>query len=318
MKRLLPYPIVAGDVSLEVREARLDDVPLPYDMIAPQQRVVALHQVDRSVWRTARLSVRVHAPAHELRQGPWSEIDCLVVLSERRTNTRTTTPLRMERPGEWLGEVELQHDHHLGRAELVGQVVATVEGVRGRVIATTEAPWTVDLLARTPKRREEIRSRWIDFGDERSPQLHSFKNDPWIVEAAGEEPLLYLNASFEGLKALLESGRTADRPARDAVAAQIAMDVWAALFNAATYEDEGDGSEWPGGWRESVLRRMLPDLFPEHSPDDALSEVRNRRRTGDGGDLQTRVLHAAGKQARMPRNLGGFLRTLRRTGQEDE
>ncbi|MEV2272918.1 hypothetical protein [Nonomuraea africana] len=319
MKRLLPYPVVVGDVTLEVRSARLDDIALPYDMISTAQRVVALHRVDRKEWRTARLSVSVRAPEHEIRNGPWGEMDCLALLSERRTNTRTATRLRWEAPGEWSGDVELQYDCHVGRVELIGQLVATVEDVQGRVIATTGGAWTVDLRARTVARREEIRSRWADFGDEANPRLHQFRTDPWAVEAVGEEPILYLNSGFEGLKGLLESSRVADRPARDALAAQIAMDVWAALLNAAVYHDDSDAPEWPGGWRESVLRRMLPDMFPEHSPDDALSEVMNRRRTGDGGgDLQTRVLHAAGKQARMPRNLGGFIRTLRRTGQEDE
>ncbi|WP_436760969.1 hypothetical protein [Streptosporangium sp. V21-05] len=319
MKRILPYPTVAGDVSMEVREARLDDIALPYDMISTSQRVVALHRVGGSDWRTARLSVKVRASEQELRHGRWVGMECLAILSERRTNTRTATSLRWEQPGEWSGDVELQSDHHFARAELTAQLVATVDGVPGRIIAATEGVWTADLRARTPTRREEIRSRWVDFGDEGNPQLHPFKNDPWTVEAVGEEPVLYLNSGFEGLKGLLENGRTTDRPTRDALAAQIAMDVWTVLFNAATYQDDSDAPEWPGGWRESVLRRMLPDMFPERSPDDALSEVVNRRRTGDGGgDLQTRVLHAAGKHARMPKSLGGFIRTLRRTGQEDE
>ncbi|WP_449061624.1 hypothetical protein [Planomonospora algeriensis] len=319
MKRILPYQVVAGDVSLEVREVRLDDVALPYEMISTSERVVALHQIGGDNWRTARLSVAVRASEQELRLGPWVGMECLIMLSERRTNTRTATSLAWQRPGEWAGEVELQHDHHLARVELIGQLVAIVDDVPGRVIATTEAPWTVDLQARTPTRREEIRSRWADFGDEGNPQLHPFKNDPWTLEAVGEEPVLYLNSGFEGLKGLLESGRAADRAARDALAAQIAMDVWAVLFNAAIYQDDGDIPEWPGGWRDSVLRRMLPDLFSEHSPDDALVEVMNRRRTGNGGgDLQTRILHAAGKQASMPRNLGGLIRTLRHTGGEDE
>lgn len=318
MKRLIPYPVVVGDVTLNVRSVTLDDVALPYDTISTTQRVVALHWVDRTEWRTARLAVNVQAPEYEIRNGPWTDMDCLALLSERRTNTRAATPLRWEAPGRWAGEIELQYDHHVGRVDLVGQLVATVEDISGRVIATTEGAWTVDLQARAAVRRDEIRSRWADFGNEAHVRLHQFRTDPWVVEAADEEPTLYLNSGFEGLKELLESGRAADRPVRDALVAQIAMDVWAALFNAAVYQNDDGVPEWPGGWRESVLRRMLPDMFPEYSPDDALAEVVNRRRTGDGGsDLQTRILHAAGRQAHMPRKLGGFIRTLRRTGQED-
>jgi hypothetical protein len=321
MRRITPYPVLAGEISLEVREARLDDVSLPYGMISTKERVVALHQVERSTWRTAELSVRVRAPEHELAVGPWRDIDCIAVLSERRTNSRATVPLRMQRPGEWWGEIQLHRDHHRDRAELTGLVISTVDDVAGRVIGTVDDRWTVDLQARTPTRRAEIKARWLDFRDEHNAHLRPFKNDPWTVEAAGEEPILFLNRGFDGLESLLNGNRTADRPTREAVAAQIAMDVWMVLFNSAAYhaDAEGDSPEWPGGWREATLRRMLPDLFPERSPEDALVEVVNRRKSGDGGgDLQTRLLNAAAKQAKMPRHLGGLLRTLSRAGKEGE
>jgi hypothetical protein len=307
-------------MSLEVHQASLDDVPLAYNMISKSERVVALHQIERHDWRTARLHVRVTAPESELASGPWRSIACFAVLSERRTRTQTSVELRMQRPGEWSGDVDLQRDHHLGRAQLTGQLVATVDDVRGRTIATVNGPWVVDLEARTPTRRNAVPTRWLDFGDERNQHLNAFKDDPWIVEAVGDSPVLYLNSGFEGLRAILESTRVADRPARDALAAQIATNVWTVLFNAAGYQADvtGDQAEWPDGWAEGVLRKMLPDVFPDHSPNEALQELVNRQRTGDGGgDLQTRVLHAASKHARLPRNLGGLLRNLRRVEQED-
>ncbi|MBG0814840.1 hypothetical protein [Planomonospora sp. ID82291] len=320
MKRLVPYPILAGDVSLDVREVRLDDVALPFAMVSKQELVVALHAVERDEWESARLSVRLRTP-QDLKTGPWSNPSCFAVLSERRTNMRTSSRLREETPGNWTGEVVLHRDHHRGQVELTAHVVGSVEGIAGRVIGTANERWTVDLQARAPVKKKSIKTVWADFRDERNPHLHPFREDPWTVEAVGEEPVLYLNMGFEGLDALLKSTRSAERAARDAIAAQIAADVWAALFNAAVYtaEIEDGRPEWPGGWHESVLRRMLPDVFPDLSPDDALVEIVNRRHAGDGGgDLQTRLLHAAAKQSRLPRNLGGFIRTLRRTGQEDE
>lgn len=320
MKRLIPYPVLVGDVTLEVREARLDDLALPFAMISAEQRAVALHRAERDRWETARLSVRLRTPEHELRHGPWSEASCFAVLFERKTNVRTFTRLREETPGVWAGDVVLHHDRHLGRVQLTGQVVAAVDGVAGRMIGSTDGAWTVDLRARAPVKSDSIKTVWADFRDERNPRLHPFASDPWTVETVGEEPVLYLNRGFEGLGTVLEDPRAADRTAREAIAAQIAQDVWTALFNAAVYavESEDGSPQWPGGWRESVLRRLLPDIFPDRSPDDALAEVLARRTGGEGGgDLQTRVLHAAAKQARLPRNLGGFVRALHRTGQED-
>ncbi|MBO3746191.1 hypothetical protein J5X84_08965 [Streptosporangiaceae bacterium NEAU-GS5] len=318
-RRIFPYPVVVGDVSLEVAQVRLDDIALPYEMISTSERMVALHRIDRRDWRSARLSVQVRAPEREL-EGPWSGISCMALLAERRTNTRTAVRLRRERPGQWAGEVELHRDRHLAQAELTGQLIADVDGVAGRMIATTTDSWTIDLRARTPSRRDEIKTRWIDFAADANPHLHAFRSDPWLVEAVGEEPVLYLNSGFDGLKSLLESGRPADRAVRDNLASQIAMGVWTAMFNAALYLDEMTSSpQWPGGWRESVLRRMLPDIFPEFSPEDALTEVLARRRSGEGGgDLQTRIMHAASRRAQVAPSLGALIRTLSRTSQEDE
>jgi hypothetical protein len=320
MKRLVPYPVLAGEISLEVREARLDDVALPFAMISGGQRVVALHQVERSDWDTARLAVCMHTPQQELRSGPWSDVSCLAVLSERRTNVRVASPLCEESSGVWVGDVVLHRDRHLDRAELTAVVVSVVGGVAGRMIGSADGSWLVDLRARTPARHKSVSTVWADFADDGNPHLHPFRSDPWTVEAVGDEPVLYLNRGFEGLDMLLKSNRGADRSARDAIAAQIAADVWTALFNAALYAaDMEDGQlEWPGGWQESTLRRMLPDVFPDRSPDDALIEMVARRQSGDGGgDLQTRLLHAATKQARLPHNLGGFIRTLRRAREEE-
>lgn len=311
MNRLIPYPTLAGEISLEVREVRLDGVPLNLNMISAARRVVALHEVEREGWEEARLSVRLHPPRHELEDSVWSEVTCVAVLAERRTNARSVTPLSREPDGTWTGAVVLHGDRHLGQAQLSGHVIATVDGVAGRTIGTTDRAWTVDLQARTPARQHSIKIVTVDFGDAEHPHLHPYKDDPWTVEAVGEEPVVYLNSRFEGLVPLLNGG---DRVARDALSAQIAADAWTALFNAAVYSaDIEDGQPlWPGGWHAVVLRRMLPDVFPDLSPDDALIEVVTRRLNGDGGDLQTRLVHAAGRQAGIARRLGGFIRTTNR------
>ena len=311
MNRLIPYPTLAGEVSLEVREVRLDGVPLNLDMISGARRVVALHRVEREEWDEARLSVRLRTPRHELADAAWSDIACAAVLTERKTNARSVTPLSPESDGTWTGVVVMHADRHSGQARLTGHVVATVDGVPARTIGVTDRAWTVDLQARTPAQREGIKVVKADFGDPDRPHLHPYKEDPWTVEAVGDEPVVYLNTRFEGLLPLLYGE---DRPAREALSAQIAADAWTALFNAAVYAaDVEDGQPlWPGGWRGAVLKRMLPDVFPDLSPDDALLEIVTRRLEGDGGDLQTRVVHAAGRRARLARRLGAYVRTAHR------
>lgn len=320
MKRLFPYAVLAGDVDLEVSQARLDDVPIEFSMIARPQRTVALHEVEREDWRTATLVVKVRLPLRELEAGPWKNLDCAVVLFERRTRVRFHVPLKSVGADTWTGEVVLRREHHTSRAQLTAEVTATVGGVDGRLIGRSEAPWTVDLLASTPTKKDSIRTVWADFGEEGAAHLELFRSDPWCVDTTGEEPTLYLNKRFEGLETVLRSGGAADRPAQNVLASQIAQEVWTVLFTSAvrgiTRDDQGR-PEWPGGWQESTLKKMLPDVLPDHSPNDALAEVVARESEG-GGDLHTRVAHAAAVQARRTRHLGGFLRALRRKGQEEE
>jgi hypothetical protein len=310
MKQIMPYPVLAGEVTMTVREVRLDDVALPYGMISQADRTVALHLLDREDWNVVRLKLQVSAPRHELDAGPWFSLAFLATASERRTNEHSAVKLMMGQPGEWSGDVEIHRDHHFGRIRVSGQLVATVDDVPGRVIATVAQPWTVDLRARMATQQESIQTRWVDFAND--PQLALCKSDPWAVTTTDQAAMLNLNSGFDGLRAALESPKPAERPMRDALAAQIAVNMWTALFNEAAHHV--NGRDWPEGWRGLVLRRMLPDLFPDHSPDDALREIANR---GVGG-IQTRVLHAAAKQARMPRSLGGFIRSLQKTEPEDE
>lgn len=312
MNRLMPYPVLVGETVLEVREARLDGMPLGIGMISGGHRVVALHQVERENWEEARLAVELRPPGRELESGSWSDVACFAVLSERRTNARTVTPLRREEDGSWTGTPVLHRDAHLGQVELTGHVTATVGGVAGREIGSTGRSWVVDLQARTPARQNTIKIVSVDFTDPDHPHLLPYKTDPWTVEAAGDEPIVYINTAFEGLAPLLDEG---ERTIREALSAQIASDAWTALFNAAVYATELEDGQpvWPSGWRGDVLRRLLPDVFPDRSPDDALSEVVATRLNGDGGgDLQTRLVHAAGRHSLVPRRLGGFIRSVNR------
>ncbi|MFD1935162.1 hypothetical protein ACFSKW_27180 [Nonomuraea mangrovi] len=320
MKTLFPYRTLLGEITLEVKEARLDGKPLPLSMISAVERVVALHQVERDDWERARVVFRMRTPEELAKPDEWPNVACVAVLTEKRTNNRIVTRLKQQSDGTWIGVVELHRDWHVGQAEVEGIVTATVGGVPGRVIARTERRWTVDLQVRTPTRKKTVKTLWADFASEANPYLNPYKTDPWAIEAAGDEPVVYLNSGFEGLQFLLESSARTDKAVQDALAGQIAADCWTAFFNAATYaiEDEDGQPQWPGGWHESVLRRMLPDVFPDRSPDDALSEIFERRKAGEGGgELQTQVLHASIKQARTSKSLGTYIRTLR-TAAEDK
>ncbi|WP_327088236.1 hypothetical protein OIE66_38920 [Nonomuraea sp. NBC_01738] len=310
MKRIMPYPVLAGGVTMAVEQVRLDDVTLPYGVISAQNHSVDLHAHGGGDWSVVRLTLRVNAPRHELDANPWYSVAFLATASERDTNTQSTVKLMMGQPGEWSGEIELHRENHRSRIRLSGQLVATVDNVPGRVISGVEQPWTVDLRSRATARKESIETRWGDFATD--PELTWCRNDPWTVTTTEQTATLHLNSGFDGLRAVLDSTKPADRPTRDVLAAQIAAGMWTVLFNEAAQHVAG--SEWPDGWRGLVLRRMLPDILPHLSPESALREIVN---VGVGG-LQPRVLHAAAKQARLPRSLGGLIRSLHKAEPEEE
>ncbi|MEV0699087.1 hypothetical protein AB0I53_14380 [Saccharopolyspora sp. NPDC050389] len=288
---------------------RLDGMPLPSTLVSANNRVIALNQAERPDWEEVKIEVRLRTP-RELRTDGWKDVGCYSSLSERRTNTRSLTRLVQESDDLWSGVVHAHHDDHRRRIDLDTLITATVRGVPGRIIGRAEDDWTIDLEAKTPTRKNTVKTVWANFTAADRPFLNPYRDDPWTIEASGDEPTLYLNSAFEGLRQLLH---TNDRTTRDMIGAQIASDMWVALFNAAAASVETDSDrqpEWPSGWRADVLRRMLPGIFPEHSPDDALIEISSRLEQGEESDLQTRLLHAAGRQAQLPKRLNGLIRTL--------
>lgn len=316
MKRIHPYPRLVGDVELDVHRVRLDDIAAPFSMVSTEQRVVALSEAGREDWRTAVLEVRVRTPDRELAEGEWSEAGCAVLVEDRRTRVREHFALFRSEDGTWAGEVTLHADRHAGRSTLTALVTGTVGGVEGRRIGESRVSWTVDPEARTPAKRELVRSEWTDFGGGSHPHLRAYRNDPWVIDPHGEQPVVRLNRRFEGLAGVLHSGRAADRSARDMVATEIARDTWTVLFDAAMRAVERDDTgaiTWPGGWQETVLRTMLPHVLPEQTPEDAVSDLLD---TGDRGGRGPRVVHAAATLARRNTSLGRFVRTVNKKAQE--
>ncbi|MEU9732002.1 hypothetical protein [Streptomyces sp. NPDC048002] len=322
MNIVFPYSTLAGDVVLEVTSARLDGRALPLTMISRDQRVVALHEAERSTWDEARLDIRATLPERELAGGPWTDVVCLAVLTEAATNARTVGRLAPTGGGGWGGSLEFARDAHHTRAALTVVVVATVDGEAGRVIGTAEETWSVELNERAPARKQELNIHEVDFRSGPLEWLHQFQDAPWVVETSGDMPTVHLNTGFEGLTEFLGGGGSAvEKGVRGMLAAQIATEAWTAMFHAAVgdLEWDDDGSpQWPTGWKDGVLRSMLADVLPELSAGDALVEIHLRRTEGGWQELQPRIQYAAAKRAKAPRNIGNGLRAMSRAVEGDQ
>ncbi|MGW5939276.1 hypothetical protein ACWIG3_03785 [Streptomyces celluloflavus] len=326
--RVYPYPRLTGAVTARVTAVRLrgpDDTREYLDSrgYSVVEQVVALGTAERADWRTARLALTATVPAREIEtKGHWSDIAVVAVLTEGATNARTVSRLTPggESGREWTGEIELDRDDHLDRASLSVHVVATVGGVEGRIIASTDQEWLIDMTADAPLRDRQLDVSTVSFA-RGAEWLRSFRDAPWIVDTAGRMPTVRLNSDFEGLVALVAGqGSKVESVVGEMLLAQMCADVWTAVFHTAIgdLEIEDDGTPlFPPDWRGAVLREMLPDIVPGRSAEDALREV-HIRRTGEGSwaELQPRIQYAAARRAEVPKALAGTVRDIERLDQE--
>jgi hypothetical protein len=322
LKPIFAYPTLFGSVDLEVMAVTVDGRELPYSQISREERTVALHQTGRADWDVAQIQVKAILPVQEVRNGPWPEVVCLATLSENTTNARSTARLTQGRDGDWHGAIELVHDRHANRASLALAVVAEVSDVPGRLIGTSDSDWYIDLKATIPRRQHEIKIEQIDFREGSEEWLHPFADASWIVETAGEIPTVYLNTgAVEGLIEVINGtgGSVIEKLLRDMTVSQIAQDTWTAMFASAISEldvddDDGQTPIMPSGWRDPVLRMMLPDVLPGRQLTDALFDINDRRTSGSGwSELQTRIHYAAGKRSQVAKKLTNAVRALHQT-----
>ncbi|MGW0824193.1 hypothetical protein [Streptomyces sp. NPDC002845] len=326
--RAYPYPRLTGPVTARVTAVRLRGPGDSREQLDTKgysvvEQVVALGRAERDDWQTARLALTATIPAREIEtKGHWSDVAVVAVLTEGATNARTVARLEPGAEGgrDWTGEIELDRDDHLDRASLAVHVVATVGGIAGRIIASTDREWMIDVAADAPLRDRQLDVSTVSFA-RGTEWLRSFRDAPWIVDTSGRMPTVRLNSDFEGLVALVEGqGSKVESVVGEILLAQMCADVWTAVFHTAIgdLEIEDDGTPlFPPDWRGAVLREMLPDIVPGRSEEDALREV-HIRRTGEGSwtDLQPRIQYAAARRAEVPKALAATVRDIERLDQE--
>nr|EJJ00193.1 hypothetical protein JVH1_2210 [Rhodococcus sp. JVH1] len=191
----------------------------------------------------------------------------------------------------------------------------------GRVVGGTQEPWFIDLTSTKPIRQRDVDIVEEDFRDGSQTWLRPFKDSAWIVDTSTDTPRVYLNTTaVEGLTDILGAtgGSTEEKLLRDMAASQIAQDAWIAMFHSAVsaLEVDDDGTPiMPTGWRESVLRMMLPDVIPDRQLTDALYEIERQRVDGGGwADVQTRIHFAAGRRSQIARKLSSAVRNIHQGG----
>ncbi|GHD99474.1 hypothetical protein [Streptomyces alanosinicus] len=328
--KVFPYPRLRGTVSLRVDAARVKAPERSREQLDSRarsvvERVVALGMAETEDWDTATLTVSATIPSKATEPGaPWSDIAVVAVLTDRSTNTRVTSRLASDAESgrEWRGELQMLRSDLSDRADLTVQVVATVEGVPGRIVGEASDDWIIDVGSDVPTREQSFEIKEVGFA--KGPRrLQNFTDAPWIVNTSGALPTVHINTDFEGMTDVLEAeGRGPEGLVNAMMVSQMAADVWIAVFHSAIgdLEIEADGTPlFPYGWQGEVLREMLADVVPDRTLEDALREV-HRRRVGATGwaELQPRIQYAAMRRAEVPRALLETVRGLEKLKREDE
>ncbi|MFE7524270.1 hypothetical protein ACFU7Y_00905 [Kitasatospora sp. NPDC057542] len=332
--KVYPYRRLTGNVSWRVHSAQLkaegeswEDVESKY--LSTVERVVALGpDEDRPDWTQARLRLSVELPAKALDpSGPWQNVKVVAVLTERATNSRTTADFSAvsEDGRARTAELYLHRCDLLDRASLAVHVVATVDGVPGRVIATSDVEWFVDVIEVVPSLARELDVKMVKFGSGAS-RLQRFKDSPWLVDTTGRIPAVRVNSDFDGLGDLIgaDGGSGPEKTVRELLLAQMCSEVWTAVFHSAVgdLEVEEDGTPvFPHGWQGEVLREMLPDVYADREPEAALRAVHTARTGASAagwGELQSRIHYAASRRAGVPRTLSTTIHDLERLTQGDD
>ncbi|MGD6745234.1 hypothetical protein ACOKM3_25790 [Streptomyces sp. BH106] len=322
-----PYPTLKGTVALRVQAASVKGPDGDWehlDVAVSADRTTALGSADTVGWNTARLRVSATVPAKATAVGePWAAVTVCAILTEGATNLRVITLLRpSEEPTEWVGDLDVLRADVSHRATLTVQVVGTVGGVPGRILAEPDENWIVDVRAAQPERGQTFTVRETAFS--RSPTwLRNLPDLPWSVNAAGDRPEVRLNADVERLAELLDAqGDTPAGVVGGLLLAQLGEAMWTATFHAALGDlefDESDGTPlFPVGWRGEALRDMLQTVLPDRTPTEALREV-HRRRTGDHGwaELQSRIQAAAQERASLAKVVRETVRALEKIDREE-
>jgi hypothetical protein len=329
--KIYPYKRLNRPVSLRVTSVSIKLADGTRDQLettaySTQQQTVALGVAGHDDWVSAVIGLSATLPpGANAPDAAWSDLKVLAVLTDGETNVRTSALLGRDTEDgrDWSGSLEIVRDDHAGRASLAVHAVGTVDGVQGRAVAETDRNWIVDTVSEEPVRGLRLDVRKASFQKSSREWLHVYADVPWIVDPAARVPTVWVNTDVEGVMDLLDSaGSGVESKVRDLLVAQMATDVWTAVFHAAVGDLEvepGGGPVFPTDWQGEVLREMLPDVIPGVHVEEALRLV-HRRRTGESGwsELQTRIHYAAIRRADAQKALGFVIRGLEQMNRAGE
>ncbi|MFC9173021.1 hypothetical protein ACFWXI_10135 [[Kitasatospora] papulosa] len=331
MRRVFPYDVLTGDVGLTITKVLIDGKPLSTNYINPDLMEVDFAGLESAKWEQAVIEVSLTGPELELTgRQPWEKPTGTLQLNCGTTNTRQAVKLDKDpqASARWVGSMELDREDWYGRATLRAFLHATVDGIEHRIIGVAD-DWTLSFNDIPPSPvNGSITVTWSDFAtDEAHPYLSNFAQDPCYLRLDPDDPTLFLNRGFEGLEALLVDRKhrpRAEKALHDSTRANMASDVWSAMFVTALEAVESDPEtglpDFPReDWQTVVLKTLLARIYRDLSPHDALVTAVAARNSAQGSsDLIERLIPAASGQVRLPHLLRNGIALLEKDAKDEE
>ena len=277
-ERLYPYKILFGELALKMERPELKRADgvyknLPSEDFNQEGRTILLWPSDQeSKWTSVILRFTVEGPESELRSLDNMGAELLMTASAQSGASQLRKAVHLTRLGtRWTGELELPRRLFKGRTVFRCVLTGMIEGKSFRYLGATE-DWTLyfeEVRKQLPK--GTLDAVWVDFAaDAERPFLRRYAAEMFYADVNQDPPVVYLNSKFDNLQDLFrENPRpTGMRMALlEAVRTGIARSVWQAMFQAAVTSikagEDGENADWPDvEWKETVLKKILPNIYP--------------------------------------------------------
>jgi uncharacterized OB-fold protein len=296
MNRLLPYAPLVALPELEVSNVVIDGEALPKVYLDTQRRAVNIASLRRETWREADIELTVRLPVEELQERVDISAPAVIVrINCDATNTRQSVVLPFPKAAAATASMRMPQTEYAERGVVEAFVVSFVDTDRSespRILAACE-PWVIEFGDRLPVNIDETRHRrrtgkkplldpvWVNFASppDKLPFLKPFERELYYLDIASDPPQLYLNASIENFRILLDaegrpSGSVTEKALRNSEMRGIAVPAWITLFHAAAaglIEELGQQPTIPPDWKGEVLNALLPRVYGGRS---ALESIR--------------------------------------------
>lgn len=311
---IFPYQTLGSELQCSIKNPSLVSIsgqrtsrkPIELDTNSEVNVINLSHPADPN-WQALRFDVLIAGSREELEPlfQAHGELHCVVTANCRLSKLRQSVVLQRADTNRyaWKGTVEVNRCDVFGLIKINGFLSGHTAGRDHRYLAHTNE-WVIYLdEAYMPQISGSLKVMWINFkSDQTYGDMRRFATEPYYVNLEPPIPELYLNKGFTGLPEILsdEIKVGVRRAVQETLRTGIAKSTWLALFQASMEgigeEDQDDEPRLPESeWQVSVLRQILPKIYPGLTLEAALRAAVEERKSQGSGRIESQAVSVIGR-----------------------